>query len=203
MSPEVLLLGDPRLREPARPVGDPTDPGFRREKDRLHAALRAFRKRHGFGRAIAAPQIGAPFRFVAADLGTGPLTLIDPEIRTRSEDTLTLWDDCMSFPELLVKVRRHASITLSFTDEEGRRQCWEDLEAAQSELFQHELDHLDGVLALDRALDSTSIIHRRVFEEDPERYLAAVDLRPSPQCKRIEFPAADDVAPRALYPRTS
>jgi len=181
MSLEVLLVGDPRLRECARPVGDPTAAAFAPHRDRLHAALQAFRRRYGFGRAIAAPQLGIPLRFVAVDLGPDgerPFTLVDPEITHASENTVTLWDDCMSFPELFVRVRRHASISLAYTDESGERRELADLDPARAELFQHELDHLDGILALDRALDRHAIVHRRVFEAEPERYLARVDLRP-------------------------
>lgn len=181
MSLEVLLVGDPRLRERARPVGDPTAAAFIPHRERLHAALQTFRRRHGFGRAIAAPQLGIPLRFVAVDLGPDgerPFTLVDPEITHTSDATVTLWDDCMSFRELLVRVRRHASIALTYTDESGNRRELADLDPARAELFQHELDHLDGILALDRALDRHAIVHRQVFEADPERFLSRVDLPP-------------------------
>src|SRR5687767_10629582 len=98
--PEVLLVGDPRLRVVSRPVQDPRDPAFRREAGRLSAMLAAFRSRHGFGRAIAAPQIGVDRRLIAVDLGRGPFLMINPEITFRSPETFTLWDDCMSFPWL-------------------------------------------------------------------------------------------------------
>ncbi len=171
----ILLLGDPRLRQRSRPVENPCALEARSAMERLHAALAAFRTARGFGRAIAAPQIGESLRLVALDLGRGPRTLVNPRISARSAETFTLWDDCMSFPELLVRVRRHRSIALEFQDEEGRLERWSDLEPAESELFQHELDHLDGILALDRALDRESLVHRLVFEEQRERFEALVD----------------------------
>jgi peptide deformylase len=177
--PTVLLLGDRRLRERARRVDEPGGRAAQAAGARLHAALAGFRARHGFGRAIAAPQIGVSLRLVAANLGRGPLTLVNPRILGRSAETFTLWDDCMSFPELLVRVRRAASITLEFEDEHGATQRWSDLERAESELFQHELDHLDGILALDRALDREAVVAREVFERERERWLALVD-GPSP-----------------------
>ncbi len=170
-----MLVGDPRLRLRARPVGDPRTDEFRRNCARLHATLVAFRRAHGFGRAIAAPQIGIDQRFVAVDLGEGPFTLVNPEIVARSRETFTLWDDCMCFPDLLIRVRRHASISLRYTDEEGRQREWNDLGRAASELFQHEIDHLDGILALDRVLDHESIVHRKVFEERRAEFEALVD----------------------------
>ncbi|MGA7614880.1 MAG: peptide deformylase, partial [Thermoanaerobaculia bacterium] len=67
----VLLLGDPRLRIRASEVTDFASPSFRAAADTLAATLADFRRRHGFGRAIAAPQIGIGQRFIAIDLGKG------------------------------------------------------------------------------------------------------------------------------------
>lgn len=174
-SPNVLLLGDPRLRLVSKPVEDLRDPAFREDAGRLTETLEAFRSRHGFGRAIAAPQIGASRRLIAVNLGRGPFLMVNPEILSRSTEAFTLWDDCMSFPWLLVRVRRHASISVRFTDAEGRVQNWERLGRAESELFQHEIDHLDGVLALDRAIDRESILSRELFDADPAAFRKQVD----------------------------
>ena len=171
----VRLIGDPVLRTPAGTVGDVTDPRFRREADVLIATLEEFRARRGFGRAIAAPQIGVSKRFIAVDLGDGPFLVIDPVITARSDEMFTMWDDCMSFPWLLVRLRRHLSISMDYTDEEGRPGSWQDLDVATSELMQHELDHLDGILAVDRAEDSSALVAREVFEGDPDRFRDEVD----------------------------
>jgi len=177
---EVLEIGDPRLRRVCEPVTRFEDPLFKEECKRLHEALREFRKAHGFGRAIAAPQINIPKRLIAANLGNGPFTLVNPEITWRSTRTHTLWDDCMSFPMLLVRVQRHASISLRFWDETGKCQEWEKLPADQSELFQHEIDHLDGVLATDLALDRDAIVARTVFERDVAFFRNQVSYGPPP-----------------------
>ena len=171
----VLLVGDPRLRRVAAPVSR-TDPSLADDVARLHATLARFRAEHGFGRAISATQIGVARRFIALNLGEGPFTMFNPVITWRSGETFTLWDDCMSFPFLLVRVARDASISVEFEDEAGRRQCWERLDHATSELLQHEIDHLDGVLALDRAVDRDAIVSREVFEAMPERFARLVDL---------------------------
>ncbi len=180
MGDAVLLLGDPRLRVVSSPVAGVADPAFEAEARRLHAVLEAFRRRHGFGRGIAAPQIGIPRRFIALDLGAGPLTLVNPVITWRSRETFTLWDDCMCFPDLLVKVRRHLSIRLAFQDETGRFHTWEKIGQAESELLQHEVDHLDGVLATDRALDGPSLVYRLAFDADPDYFRGQVDYRIGP-----------------------
>lgn len=179
--PDVRLIGDPVLRTPAAPVGDVTDPRFLEEAARLTRTLEDFRAHHGFGRAIAAPQIGVPKRFIAVNLGRGPFLVIDPVVTWRSDETFTLWDDCMSFPWLMVRLRRHRSLSLSYTDAEGKPIQWDGLDLATSELMQHELDHLDGVLAVDRADDARALLARELFEAAPERFAAEVDYTIAPQ----------------------
>ena len=172
---EVLLVGDPRLRRVAAPVSR-REPGLMDSVARLHATLARFRAEHGFGRAVSATQIGVGQRFIAFNLGEGPFTMFNPAITWRSGEKFTLWDDCMSFPFLLVRVARDASIDVEFEDEAGRRQRWERLDRAMSELLQHEIDHLDGVLAIDRAVDRDAIVSREVLEAMPERFARMVDF---------------------------
>ena len=171
----ILLLGDPRLRKVCRPVADFGDPELRLACDTLTATLVDFQRRHGFGRAIAAPQIGVDLRFIALDPAHGPPLLVNPEITWRSAETMTLWDDCMSFPNLLVRLRRHRSISLTYRDAAGVTHEWDELPPGTAELLQHEIDHLDGVLAVDHALDREAIVLRAVFEADPERFASQVD----------------------------
>jgi peptide deformylase len=171
----VLPLGDPRLRLVCQPVGDPGDPAFQLENQRLKAALDAFRTEFGFGRGIAAPQIGIPKRFISVNFGTGTHSLLNPAITWRSPETFTLWDDCMCFPDLLVKVRRHASISITYLNEAGEPCARERLDQAESELLQHELDHLDGILATDLALDARGIIYRAACNADPDYFQRQVD----------------------------
>jgi peptide deformylase len=175
---EVLLLGDPRLRQASAPVGDVASPRHRAERARLIGALQGFRERMGFGRAMAAPQIGIPRRFVALELGDGPFVIADPRITACSAETFTLWDDCMSFPDLLVRVRRHVSIDLEYTDERGERVSWRGLSRAHAELLQHEIDHLDGVLAVDRVTEPGALVLRSVWNARRSELEALVDPRP-------------------------
>jgi peptide deformylase len=175
MSDRVLPLGDPRLRIVCAPVQDVADPEFQAENQRLKAALDTFRAEHGFGRGIAAPQIGIPKRFISVNFGKGTHSLINPEITWRSPETFTLWDDCMCFPDLLVRVRRNLSISVSYLDELGEPRTWERVNQAESELLQHELDHLDGILATDLALDARSLIYRTAFDADPAAFQCQVD----------------------------
>ena len=162
MNDRVLPLGDPRLRSVAAPVRE-GDPAFPEERRRLHAMLAAFRAEYGFGRAIAAPQIGILKRFIAVDLGSGPFTLVNPSISWRSDELFQLWDDCMCFPTLLVRVQRAASITVEYVEEDGSMRTMGPLDRGTSELLQHEIDHLDGVLAIDRAVGPEAIISREAY----------------------------------------
>ena len=175
MPPAILRLGDPRLRRLAAPVDLTDRASVLGDLGRLHAELAAFRAANGFGRAIAAPQLGIDRRMIAMNLGTGPLAILDPEIVWRSRESFTLWDDCLCFPELLVRVRRHASISVRYRDEHGRTILREHLPRGESELFQHEIDHLDGILAVDRAEGDPATITREQFAADPARFAAMVD----------------------------
>jgi peptide deformylase len=172
---KVLLLGDPSLRKKSQPVDSVANVDFRYQRDRLHATLEAFRAEHGFGRAISAPQIGVAQRFIAVNLGDGPFTMINPEITWASGETFTMWDDCMSFPFLLVRVRRHRSVSVRYLDDDGAIRVMDRIDQATSELLQHEIDHLDGVLAVDHALDAEAIVSRQVFEENPQWFADKVD----------------------------
>jgi|ERR1041385_1099295 peptide deformylase len=171
----ILRLGDPRLRQISLPVADPLDPAFISNQRRLHETLAAFRHANGFGRAISAPQIGVPQRFIAVNLGNGPLLLVNPKVVWTSQEAFTMWDDCMSFPSLLVRVQRHKSISVHFLDENVKPNDWEGLDQATSELLQHEIDHLDGILAVDRALDRDSLILREEFEARRAYFARQVD----------------------------
>ncbi len=172
---KVLLLGDPGLRKDCRPVDDVNNTDFRFYRDRLHATLEVFRAEHGFGRAISAPQIGVALRFIAVNLGDKPFTMINPEITWCSPETFTMWDDCMSFPFLLVRVRRHRAISVRYLDDHGSVKIMDKVDQATSELLQHEIDHLDGILAVDHALDTDAIVSREVFEENPEWFRNKAD----------------------------
>jgi peptide deformylase len=160
---EILLLGDPRLRRICDLVLDFQAPECHEHASRLQRALEQFRAEHGFGRALSAPQIGIPRRMIAMNLGEGPFLLVNPEFTGRSARMFTLWDDCMSFPWLMVRLERHLHVDLTYQDETGRQKSWPGVEMAVSELLQHEVDHLNGVLAIDRALDREALIARTVY----------------------------------------
>jgi peptide deformylase len=160
---EIFELGNPVLRVKCTPVKQFEGTGLATLIDDLRDTLYDFRREHGFGRGIAAPQIGVTQRVIFVDVGN-PVALINPVIVRRSRRMMTLWDDCFSFPDLLAKVRRNLVIEVRYQDRDGHTRRLE-AEGALSELLQHEIDHLDGILAIDRAIDSKHIAYRRELEK--------------------------------------
>jgi len=152
----ILQLGDPLLRSVSLPI-DPADAGpILRD---LEDTLAEFRRTHGFGRAISAIQIGAAARVIFMQVDGARYELINPEFAWLSPEMFELWDDCFSFPNLMVRLQRHCGIRLKHEQHDGSTG---EIEAsgALAELIQHEVDHLDGVLAVDRALDRDSLCTR-------------------------------------------
>lgn len=145
----IRLLGDPVLRTSCDDVSNPRSPAAKLVAHDLQETLSDFRARTGMGRGIAAPQIGAPIRLVYIEIDR-PWILINPEIVDIGTDDFLVWDDCFSFPELMVQVQRAYRIRMRYQDRDGNEH-FVDAEGPLAELLQHEIDHLDGVLAVDRA----------------------------------------------------
>jgi peptide deformylase len=168
----VLQLGDPGLREVAKHVEDPTTPEIRALVDDLAETLAYWRKATGYGRGIAAPQIGANLRVIFLRLtGEEPWPIVNPVITERSTEKIVVWDACLSFLSIFMQVERHREIAVRYQDLRGE---WHELHAGEernlSELLQHEIDHLDGILAVDRITDIRTLCTREEFEK---RYRAA------------------------------
>jgi peptide deformylase len=151
---KILKLGNPRLHEVSESITEDELPVALSKASEMYDLILEYRKTYGAGRAMAAPQIGYQKRMIALYIDR-PLIMINPVLYNHSTEMMELWDDCMSFPNLLVKVRRHKKCTIRFLDGNWEEQCW-DLEDDLSELIQHENDHLDGILATQRAIDDTS-----------------------------------------------
>lgn len=147
----IRLLGDPILRTRSEPVDNPRSPAARLVATDLKETLKDLKARHGMGRGIAAPQIGAPMRMIYIELDK-PWLLVNPEIVDVGTEDFLVWDDCFCFHSLKVKVQRAYRIKVDYFDGRGE-QSTVDAEGPLAELLQHEIDHLDGVLAVDRATD--------------------------------------------------
>ena len=161
----IRQLGDPILRVRCEPVQDPKSPAVRLVADDLRDTLRAARTKYKMGRALAAPQIGAPVRVVFVETKEKQRwTMVNPEITDVGSEDFTVWDDCFSFPNLLVRVTRAYRITVGYEDIKGKQKSI-DLEGPMAELLQHEIDHLDGILAVDRAVGLDPFAFRSEWEK--------------------------------------
>jgi len=165
----VLQLGDPLLWRTCAPVADPAAEDVAELVADLRDTLAHWRRETGYGRGIAAAQIGDLRRVIYIDLrpaegaGSRHGALINPTIVERSDETVELWDGCLSYLSVFVKVRRHARVRVEFVDEGGAPRLV-DAESGLSELLQHEIDHLDGVLTFDRMLSPRQVCTREEYE---------------------------------------
>ena len=163
----VLQLGDPGLRVVARPVADPGSAEIRALVGDLADTLAHWRAGTGYGRGIAAPQIGAGVRVIFLQLpGAEPWPLVNPEIIWRSAEKIVVWDACLSFLSIFMQVERHREIVVRYQDLRGEgKEVRAGEERNLSELLQHEIDHLDGILAVDRITDIRTMCTREEFEK--------------------------------------
>ena len=156
---DILLLGEPALYEISEPVSEDELSAMEAVCQDLHDTLLEYRRVHGAGRAIAAPQIGVKKRVLYMNIGR-PEAFVNPALTFPDSERMPVLDDCMSFPGLLVRVHRYRRCVITYRDLQWRARRLE-LEGDLSELLQHEYDHLDGILATMRADDDKSLVYRR------------------------------------------
>lgn len=151
---DLLVLGNPILYEKSEEIYIEELPLVKVWVQDLHEVMQDIRAKYNFGRAIAAPQLGNMKRLIYMNIDK-PMVFINPKILSKSNEMFEVWDDCMCFPNLFVKVFRHKSIEIEYLDENWEKQT-ALFENDLSELFQHEFDHLEGILCTMRAIDSKS-----------------------------------------------
>ena len=145
---EIHTLGNQVLRKPARRISKVDESIRELARDMLQSMYSA----KGIG--LAAPQVGVHKQILVIDLdlenpANPPLILINPEIVTSSASLETYEEGCLSIPEVYMDVIRPASIKLSFRDEMGRPKKM-NADGLMARCIQHEIDHLNGVLFVDR-----------------------------------------------------
>lgn len=126
----------------------------------LRDTLHEFQRAHGFGRGISAVQIGIPERLIYIEFEGQNYAIANPIYELQSTEKIRLWDDCFSFPNLLVYLERAETVWVRYEDANDGGARTLTATGALSELLQHEIDHLDGVLAIDRAIDKNSFATR-------------------------------------------
>ena len=172
---KIIRMGHPVLRQVARPLTteEIRSPALRVLLDDMVDTLRDY---GGIG--LAAPQIGEPVRVALIEIPAGssrygeipamPLTaFINPTVEIVDPATRGYWEGCLSVPGLRGFVERPQHVRVRYTTLEGEPAGLE-LQGFLATVFQHELDHLDGTLYIDRIKDSKLLS----FEEEFTRYLA-------------------------------
>jgi peptide deformylase len=163
----ILQLGNPLLRRESVTVEHPASRDIHELVQDLADTLAHWRSKTGYGRGIAAPQLGELQRVIFLKLPEAePWPLVNPEIIQRSDETIIVWDACLSFLSIFMQVERHRRITIRYQNLSGDNLEFEaGDERNLSELLQHEIDHLDGILAIDRVVDTRTICTREEFEK--------------------------------------
>src|SRR3984957_18601921 len=163
----ILQLGNPILRKKPLPVASPNSPEIAALIQDLADPLAHWRAATGYGRGIAAPQLGVLQRVIFLKLpGAEPWPLINPEIIEHSEEKIVVWDACLSFLSIFMQVERWREIKVRYqTLNGGTIEFAAGDDCNLSELLQHEVDHLDGILAIDRVIDLKTICTREEFEK--------------------------------------
>ncbi|MBA2764254.1 MAG: peptide deformylase [Thermoleophilaceae bacterium] len=142
----IRRFGDPVLKSRATEV-DRFDDGLRAQVRRMAGLMD-----DAIGVGLAAPQLGVSQRLVVYRVGyEAPLVaLVNPEIEWRGEELETLEEGCLSIPGVHVDVDRSIHVRVRAQDEHGQPRFVE-ASGLEARVIQHEIDHLDGVLMLDRA----------------------------------------------------
>ena len=143
----VRRWGDPVLKSRATPV-DRFDETLQQQAQRMAGIMR-----DAIGVGLAAPQLGISQRLLVYRIGSDApvITLVNPELEWQSDDDReTLEEGCLSIPTVVVDVERPVHVRVRAQDEHGEERLVE-ASGLEARVIQHEMDHLDGVLMLDRA----------------------------------------------------
>lgn len=157
-------FGNPLLRQKSRPVplAEITKPTFQKLIQKMFFTMRAVG-----GVGLAAPQVGLPFQLAVIKIGRTPTrkdlsalprtVIINPKIERRSKGMTDGWEGCLSLRSVRGLVPRNKEITVSYYDEHAKRQR-RKVTGFEARVFQHEIDHLNGTLYVDRMPDMKSLM---------------------------------------------
>ncbi len=172
----IVTLGHPILRQAASPI---IHIGTNQVQQLIDQLMATAEDADGVG--IAAPQVGYPWQLlIIASRPNGrypyaptmePTALINPRLVAHSDDRETGWEGCLSVPGLRGRVPRYRQVEVEYLDRWGnpRRQVWQDFVAR---IFQHEYDHLNGHVFLDRVESDRDLI----VEEEFQRLIIAGEI---------------------------
>lgn len=157
----IRQFGDPVLKQHARTVAD-FDGALQRLADTMLDTLDDC----GNGLALAAPQVGVQKRIFVWDLGDGPVAVVNPEI-VESSGEWVYSEGCLSIPGLYFDIVRPNTVTMRAQDLDGNEIVFE-ADELMGRMFQHEIDHLDGVLMLDHLEPDDRKVALKTLREQAE-----------------------------------
>jgi peptide deformylase len=165
----IIQLGNPILRQTAEPIADLTDELLQKLIDDLIATAASS---NGVG--IAAPQVARSYRLlVVASRPTPryphaptmePTAMLNPKIVARSAELVKDWEGCLSVPGIRGLVPRHRAIEVEYSDRQGELQR-QELTDFVARIFQHEYDHLDGMVFLDRVESTQELMTEQEYQK--------------------------------------
>jgi peptide deformylase len=166
---EIIQLGNPILRDKAKFVENVDEPRIQELVDNL---LITVKQANGVG--IAAPQVGVSDRiFIVASRPNPryphapemePTAMINPKILARANESVKGWEGCLSIPGIRGSVPRERAIEVEYSDRYGKLHK-QQLTDFVARIFQHELDHLDGIVFLDRLETTYDIITEQEYQK--------------------------------------
>lgn len=170
---DIALLGNPVLRKKAEMVSDIQDPKVQKLIDTMLSLVMSV---NGVG--LAAPQLSKSLRImvIASHPNTryphaprmDPTLMINPVITTRSEKIVSDWEGCLSIPGLRGFIPRHEEITVSYTIRTGEQRTV-SYTGFIARIVQHETDHLDGILFIDRVKSNRDLMNDQEYVRMLER----------------------------------
>jgi peptide deformylase len=164
----ILQLGNPDLRKPAQPIANPHDRTLQALIDEL---LQRMEQAGGVG--IAAPQIGISKQsIVIASRPTPrypnapemkPIAMLNPQLIDHAAETEKGWEGCLSVPGIRGLVPRYKSVTVDYLDRDGQPQR-QTFHGFVARIFQHEYDHLQGIVFIDRVENTTELMSEQEYQ---------------------------------------
>lgn len=166
---EIIQLGNPILRQPAKPIDNLADARIQTLIDELIATVA---KANGVG--IASPQVAESYRlFIVASRPNPrypnapemePTAMINPRIIARSTEIVKGWEGCLSVPGIRGLIPRYQAIEVEYTSRDGKLHR-QELTDFVARIFQHEYDHLDGIVFIDRVESTQELMTEQEYQQ--------------------------------------
>jgi peptide deformylase len=161
---EIIRYPNPVLRKKCRAIKK-VDDNIRRLIDDLIETMHS-----ASGVGLAAPQVGENLRVIAVDIGEGAFAVVNPKLKKKNKVLQTFEEGCLCLPGIVGPVERPSQVTVEGLDRQGQKLIIE-AEGFLATVLQHEIDHLDGIVFLDRVKDKSLIREVSKKEEEEKKEL--------------------------------